>query len=134
MGDAGEPDLRRLDDVLDEAENKTLSPELRKALEFVNKTISQLKDGDLLRRVDALVDINDIISALGNKQANETPGADASPATSESDIQAQALIKKSDDLLDAFTKVMNDIFSYPTSEIPLRFTKYFITIVNKTCS
>ena len=40
MGDAGEPDLRRLDDVLDEAENKTLSPELRKALEFVNKTIS----------------------------------------------------------------------------------------------
>lgn len=37
-------------------------------------------------------------------------------------------------MLDAFTKVMNDIFSYPTSEIPLRFTKYFITIVNKTCS
>lgn len=29
---------------------------------------------------------------------------------------------------------MNDIFRYPVHEIPLRFTKYFITIVNKTCA
>lgn len=29
---------------------------------------------------------------------------------------------------------MNDIFSYPVNDIPLRFTKYFITIVNKTCA
>lgn len=29
---------------------------------------------------------------------------------------------------------MIDIFSFPVKEIPLRFTKYFITIVNKTCS
>jgi len=30
--------------------------------------------------------------------------------------------------------VFKDIFKYPVSEIPLRFTKYFITIVNKTCA
>lgn len=29
---------------------------------------------------------------------------------------------------------MNDIFNYPVNDIPLRFTKYFITIVNKTCA
>jgi len=29
---------------------------------------------------------------------------------------------------------MDDIFKYPVNEIPLRFTKYFITIVNKTCA
>jgi len=29
---------------------------------------------------------------------------------------------------------MKDIFSYPVNDIPLRFTKYFITIVNKTCA
>jgi len=29
---------------------------------------------------------------------------------------------------------MEDIFKYPVNEIPLRFTKYFITIVNKTCA
>ena len=29
---------------------------------------------------------------------------------------------------------MDDIFKYPVQDIPLRFTKYFITIVNKTCA
>jgi cytoskeleton-associated protein 5 len=29
---------------------------------------------------------------------------------------------------------MKDIFRYPVNDIPLRFTKYFITIVNKTCA
>jgi hypothetical protein len=29
---------------------------------------------------------------------------------------------------------MDDIFRYPVNDIPLRFTKYFITIVNKTCA
>jgi hypothetical protein len=38
------------------------------------------------------------------------------------------------ELVDAYSFVMNDIFKYPVNEIPLRFTKYFITIVNKTCA
>lgn len=29
---------------------------------------------------------------------------------------------------------MDDIFKHPVQDIPLRFTKYFITIVNKTCT
>ena len=29
---------------------------------------------------------------------------------------------------------MKDIFQYPVNDIPMRFTKYFITIVNKTCA
>ena len=29
---------------------------------------------------------------------------------------------------------MVDIFKYPVNDIPLRFTKYFITNVNKTCA
>lgn len=45
-----------------------------------------------------------------------------------------ALIRCCDSLINAFTQVMIDIFSFPVNEIPLRFTKYFITIVNKTCS
>ena len=28
---------------------------------------------------------------------------------------------------------MIDLFNIPITEMPLRFTKYFITIVNKTC-
>lgn len=39
-----------------------------------------------------------------------------------------------DDLVKAYVYVINDIFRYPVDQIPIRFTKYFITIVNKTCS
>ena len=44
------------------------------------------------------------------------------------------MIRCCNELIGAFTHVMNDIFSYPVNDIPLRFTKYFITIVNKTCA
>lgn len=44
------------------------------------------------------------------------------------------MINCCNELVDAFTFVMKDIFRYPVHEIPLRFTKYFITIVNKTCA
>jgi len=39
-----------------------------------------------------------------------------------------------DEVIEAFIFVFKDIFSYAVNEIPLRFTKYFITIVNKTCA
>ena len=32
----------------------------------------------------------------------------------------------------AYTHVLVDIFERPHSDIPLRFAKYFVTIVNKT--
>lgn len=44
------------------------------------------------------------------------------------------LVKTANDLISAFTHVLNDIFDKPVEDIPLRFAKYFITIVLKTCS
>lgn len=43
-------------------------------------------------------------------------------------------MKTSNDLTNAFTHVLIDIFERPVEEIPLRFAKYFITIVLKACS
>jgi len=44
------------------------------------------------------------------------------------------LMRASNDLVGAFTHVLNDIFDKALEDIPLRFAKYFITIVLKTCS
>ena len=38
------------------------------------------------------------------------------------------------DLANAFTHVLVDIFERPLQDIPLRFAKYFVTIVNKACT
>ena len=38
------------------------------------------------------------------------------------------------DLIRSFTHELKDIFDRPKEEMPLRFAKYFVTIVNKTCS
>lgn len=43
-------------------------------------------------------------------------------------------MRASNDLVGAFTHVLNDIFDKALEDIPLRFAKYFITIVLKTCS
>ena len=87
-------DNRNLDDVLNEAENRTLDPELRRAMDFISKTIDQLKNGDLLRRVDALVEINDAISAMSSKSSSgATPGETPAGPSTEAEYQVQALIK-----------------------------------------
>lgn len=44
------------------------------------------------------------------------------------------LEKNADELINAFTFVMKDIFEKPVQEIPLRFAKYFITIIHKACT
>jgi hypothetical protein len=71
-----------------------------------------LKYGDLSKRVDALVAVNEI---LGNLTANE-----------------KAIVYSCDEICAAFTHVLVDIFERPLADIPLRFAKYFVTIVNKT--
>jgi len=43
-------------------------------------------------------------------------------------------MRTANDLINAFTHVLIDIFERPVEEIPLRFAKYFITIVLKACS
>ena len=56
-----------LDSVLQAAEMQLdMDPELRKHMEFIQNHIDQLKVGDLLKRVDSLVALNEIISATGN--------------------------------------------------------------------
>jgi hypothetical protein len=56
--------MRDLDDVLDGAEkNLNVDPELREQVDFILDHIRQLKVGDLLKRVDSLVALNELISA-----------------------------------------------------------------------
>lgn len=50
------------------------------------------------------------------------------------DQNKTVLVRTANDLVSAFTHVLNDIFDKSVEDIPLRFAKYFITIVLKTCS
>jgi hypothetical protein len=78
------------------------------------KYISNLKySSDLNKRVESLIALNEIIQAI---------------QTHEKSIQHTA-----NDLISAFTHVLIDIFERPRQDTPLRFAKYFVTIVNKTC-
>ena len=42
-------------------------PELRQHMEEIQRHIDQLKVGDLLKRVDSLVALNEVISATSNQ-------------------------------------------------------------------
>jgi len=46
-------------------------PVLKKQTEFIMQHISQLKIGDLLKRVDSLVALNELISAAGSNNGEE---------------------------------------------------------------
>ena len=50
------------------------------------------------------------------------------------DQNKTVLVRTANDLVSAFTHVLNDIFDKSVEDIPLRFAKYFITIALKTCS
>ena len=63
-----------LDEALAAAENADLPPEMRSAIEFIQKNITQLRDGDLLRQVDALVDINEAVGGFTTKGGEGTAG------------------------------------------------------------
>ena len=91
-----------------------------------------LRNGDLLKRVDSLVHLNEVISLSCGQGNNEEDQPQQN--TEESGNQIKAVVYCGNEIVDAYTFVMNDIFRYPVHEIPLRFTKYFITIVNKTCA
>lgn len=56
-----------LDAALIKAEQQMdTDPELREQMEAIQRHIDQLKVGDLLKRVDSLVALNEVISATGN--------------------------------------------------------------------
>jgi hypothetical protein len=74
-----------------------------------------LKFGDLSKRVDTLVILNDMVSTNVEERKHD-------------------LVDRSNDLLGAITHVLMDIFDKPVQEIPLRFAKYFLGVVHKVSS
>jgi hypothetical protein len=66
--DAGlaEDEMNRLLDMAED--NLDHDPEFTKARNFILNHIKQLKIGDLLKRVDSLVALNEMISANGQQQ------------------------------------------------------------------
>lgn len=117
--------------IKDAEQSLHADPALREQIQFILSHIQQLREGDLLKRVDSLVLLNEVISATGPQNQAEAP---QQPMSTELVNQQKALIFCCNDLINAFTHVMDDIFKHPVNDIPLRFTKYFITIVNKTCT
>lgn len=81
-------------------------------LDSIGKSIKQLKYGDLSGKVDALVIINEVI-------------------TKKLDEAHTSLVRNAGFLIDSISKVFNDVFVDQPDKIPLKFGKYFITIVNK---
>lgn len=67
--DAGLHNEDEMNRLLDMAEdNLDHDPEFTKARNFILNHIKQLKIGDLLKRVDSLVALNEMISANGQQQ------------------------------------------------------------------
>jgi hypothetical protein len=84
-------------------------------LDNIGKSIKQLKYGDLSGKVDALVIINEVI-------------------TKKLDEVHDSLIRNSSFLIGSISQVFFDVFSKTPEKVPLKFGKYFISIVNKVCS
>jgi cytoskeleton-associated protein 5 len=78
------------------------------------KHVHNLKYSELAKRVESLIVINEIIQSV--TKYNE------------------GIKHTADELIGAFTHVLIDIFERPMSDFPLRFAKYFVTIVNKATS
>lgn len=89
--------------------------ELDENLDTVGKSIKQLKYGDLSGKVDALVIINEVVT----KKLDET---------------VDSVINNANFLIDAISKVLHDVFNKTPEKVPLKFGKYFISIVQKICS
>jgi len=78
------------------------------------KHVLILKYSELAKRVESLIVINEIIQTVSKHQ--------------------EGIKHTANELINAFTHVLIDIFERPMSDFPLRFAKYFVTIVNKACS
>ena len=86
-----------LDEALAQAEiQMETDPELRQHMEAIQRHIDQLKVGDLLKRVDSLVALNEVISATSNQNDNQDD-------KSVSKMQQKALIRLCDKLVNAFS-------------------------------
>ena len=98
-----------------ELQNNDDYHELDENLDNIGKSIKQLKYGDLSGKVDALVIINEVI-------------------TKKIDEAQDSLLRNSNFLIEAISRVFYDVFTKTPQKVPLKFGKYFISIVNKVCS
>lgn len=113
--DDDDEDLREQINQLDRQEHlKTLDPATRAQVDEIMKHVQNLKYSELAKRVESLIVINEIIQSIGK--------------------YAEGIKHTANDLINAFTHVLVDIFERPMSDFPLRFAKYFVTIVNKAAS
>jgi len=83
-------------------------------IETLDQALSILKSGDISRRVDALMFLNEKASSVLDKEK-------------------EALILHGDQLFTAFSEVLKEIFDKAIHDIPIRFAKYFMTVINKIC-
>ena len=96
-----------------QAPSQDMDPQLREQVDFIMTHIRSLKYGDLSKRVDSLVALNDVITRISQYNG--------------------AIVKCANELCSAFTHVLIETFEKPLAEIPIRFAKYFVTIVNRVC-
>jgi cytoskeleton-associated protein 5 len=80
----------------------------------LDKNLEILKNSDISSKVDALVAINDLIL---NFESNK-----------------EELQQKANSISEALTRVLITTFEKPVDDIPLRFAKYFLNVLNKVCS
>jgi len=101
--------------------NETLLYEDTGKLDFeqdpslLDKNIQVLRSGDMSSRVDALVAVNDLLMNSLEKH--------------RSDIQHRASF-----LIEAMIIVLTSTFDRPAPDIPLRFAKYYLNVLQKVCS
>ena len=91
-------------EMLRKAEEMDLDPAVKEEQQNILKHIRRLKIGDLLERVDSLVALNEIISTTSSSNTAEQ--------TTEQKNQLKALIYCCNQLINAFTVVMKDIFRH----------------------
>jgi len=79
----------------------------------LNEVISNLKSTEIRRKANALIQINKRIYDV---------------------MEREGLIRYSEELYDTFTEVLKTSFAKSVQDIPIRFLKYFATVIVRVCS
>jgi hypothetical protein len=83
--------------------------------ESIESVMEVLKTGEISKRVDALMCLNEKIISGASKDK-------------------ELLVNSCDSLFRTFAIVLKDTFDKQVSEIPIRFSKYFMTVISKICA
>lgn len=84
-------------------------------VESLQQALEILKNGSITKRVNALMYLNEkTVSTLEEEK--------------------ECLIEHSDQLIITFADILRELFDKPMEDIPVRFAKYFMTVVSKVCA